>query len=254
MAHGVKGGSLEERVSLLQTLMQRAGAASTKSYVERLDMSWIHHDSALEGTVYTFEELRTAVDAKVVSDSALIPVYDEIRQQKAAIDLIREVAGRKKQNITLDLIRDIYLVLAPEDVEIKGPLYRKDMPLHRLYFHEIAAPEKIAPRMRQLVDWINDPETRRSTHTVRLAAKAHFKFMQIYPFTKHGGKVGRLLLNLILLRQGYPPAIVHATERQRYYDALKTSSNATATLIADALAASVESGVRYFEGSVQESA
>jgi hypothetical protein len=54
-------------------------------------------------------------------------------------------------------------------------------------------------------------------------------------------------MNLILMRQGYPPAIVHATERQRYYDALKTSEDATAKLITDALAASVESTIRFYE-------
>jgi hypothetical protein len=49
------------------------------------------------------------------------------------------------------------------------------------------------------------------------------------------------------MRQGYPPAIVHATERQRYYDALKTSEDATARIVTDALASSVESTIRFYE-------
>jgi Fic family protein len=231
----------------MQKLLAKAPSDAKRTFQERLDMSWIHHDSALEGTVYTFDELRAAIDSQVVSDSALIPVYDEIRQHETAIDLVREIADRKRLTYTLDLVKEIYLALVPEEAEQKGPLYRKDMPLHRLYFHEISAPDKIAPKMRQLVDWMNDPETKRSTHTVRLAAKAHFKFMQIYPFPKYSGKVGRLLMNLVLIRQGYPPAILHSTERQRYYDALKTSSNATASLVAEALTASVDSAIRFFE-------
>ncbi len=151
--------------------------------------------------------------------------------------------------MSLDVIKAIYATLAPEEAEGKGPpKYRKDMPLHRLYFHEIAQPDKISYRMRQLVQWVNAPETRRSTHAVRLAAKAHYQLLHIYPFPKHSGKVARLLMNLLLMRAGYPPTVIHATERQRYYEALKTSGNATASLIHEALVASVESTIRVFEG------
>jgi Fic family protein len=121
------------------------------------------------------------------------------------------------------------------------------MPLHRLYFHDIATPDKISLKMRHLIQWMNSAETRRSMHTVRLAAKAHHGFLQIYPFKKHSGKVARLLMNLILLRAGYPPAVIHATERQRYYEALKTSADAVASLTTEALTASVESTIHYFE-------
>ncbi len=232
----------------MHELWAQAPAELVQDFQERFDTSWIYHDSALEGVVYTMDELRAAIDEHVVSDSTLIPVYDEIRQHKAAVDLVRELADKKRLNLSLEIVKKIYTTLVPEDGEGKGaPKYRKDMPLHRLYFHDIATPDKIAYGMRQLVSWMNAADTKRSTHSVRLAAKAHYKLLHIYPFSKHSGKVARLMMNLILLRQGYPPAIVHATERQRYYDALKTSEDATAKLMTDALAASVESTIRHLE-------
>ncbi|MEM9195750.1 MAG: Fic family protein [Myxococcota bacterium] len=251
MVQTLRGSSLEERVTKLTALRAKAPLEAIKEFQEKLDMSWIYHDSALEGQVYNFEELRAAIDDQVVSDNSLIPVYDEIRQHKAAIDLVRELAEKKRLNLSLDVIKKIYTTLVPEEAEGKGaPKYRKDMPLHRLYFHEIAQPEKIGYQMRQLVQWVNAPETKRSTHTVRLAAKTHHKMLHTYPFPKHSGKVARLMMNLILLHHEYPPAIVHATERQRYYDALKTSPDAAAKLINEALGASVESTIRYFEDQV----
>jgi hypothetical protein len=54
-------------------------------------------------------------------------------------------------------------------------------------------------------------------------------------------------MNLLLLRAGYPPAVIHATERQRYYEALKSNPNGVATLVHEALVGSVESSVRHFE-------
>lgn len=244
----LRGDTLEERVQLLNDLMRDSDPVIRAGFQERFDMSWVYHDTALEGVVYTFEELRAAIDAQVVSDSTLIPVYDEIRQHKKAIDLIRELADKKRGSITLETIKKIYACLAPEEAEGKGPpKYRKDMPLHRLYFHEISQPDKISYKMRQLIQWVNAPETKRATHPVRMAAKAHYQLLHIYPFPKHSGKVARLLMNLILLRHGYPPAVIHATERQRYYEALKTSANSASAVVHEALVASVESGVRFFE-------
>lgn len=248
MVQTLQGSSLEERVARLHELEKRAPAGLLHSYSEKLDLSWIYHDSALEGVVYTMEELQVAVSDQIVSDSSLIPVYDEIRHHRDAIRLVRELAQKKRANVTLDVIKKIYAALAPEDLEGRQPpKYRKDMPTHRTYFHDISTPERISYKMGQLTKWMNAADTKRSTHPVRLAAKAHYQILQIYPFPRHSGKVGRLVLNLLLMRAGYPPAILHATERQRYYEALKTSDDAVAVLVTEALAASVESAIRFFE-------
>lgn len=248
MVQSLNGQSLEERVSRLQELQSQISPARLADFQSRLDLSWVYHDSALEGVVYTFDELTPAMSEQVVSDSSLMPAFDKIRQHKAALALIRDLADKKRLALNLDLIKKIYLTLAPEEAEGKGaPRYRKDIPLHRLYFHDICPPDKIAYQMRQLVTWMNAPETRRSTHTVRLAAKAHYKMLHTYPFPKYSGKVARLLMNLILMRHGYPPALIHATERQRYYEALKNSEDQTAKLVTEALGASVESTIRHFE-------
>lgn len=239
---------LDQRLTILHRRMEEADEETLAYYHRMLELSWIYHDSAIEGVVYNMDELAAALNNQAASDTSLIPVFDEIRQNKTAIELVKELAAKKRLNISLEVIKRIYSTLAPEEVEGKSPpKYRKDMPLHRMYFHEIAPPDKISYKMRQLVDWMNAADTKRATHTLRLAAKAHFQLLHIYPFPKHSGKVARLLMNLILLRGNYPPAIVHATERQRYYDALKTSDNATAKVVTEALVSSMDSAVRYFE-------
>jgi Fic family protein len=244
----VQAQRLDQRLHILHRKMEGAGRDEIEAYNRIFEASWIYHDSALEGVVYSMDELHAALDNQVASDSSLIPVFDEIRQNKTAIAVIRELAEKKRLSLSLEVIKKIYATLAPEEVEGKSPpKYRKDMPLHRMYFHDIAPPDKISYKMRQLVDWMNSAETKRATHTLRLAAKAHYQLLHIYPFPKQSGKVARLLMNLILLRGGYPPAVVHATERQRYYDALKTSDNATARVVTEALVASMDSAIRFFE-------
>ncbi|MGE0784935.1 MAG: Fic family protein [Sandaracinaceae bacterium] len=241
---------LDQRLLELHAKLEDADPEAIAGYHDMLDLSWIYHDSALEGVVYNMDELKLALQADTSSglDHSTIPSFDEIRQNQAAIRLVRELADKKRLNISLEVIKKLYMTLAPEEIEGKSPpKYRKDMPLHRMYFHDIATPDKISYKMRQLMQWMNAAETKRATHTLRLAAKAHYQLLHIYPFPKHSGKVARLLMNLVLVRGGYPPAIIHATERQRYYEALKTSDNATSKMVTEALVASMDSAIRFFE-------
>jgi len=242
--------SLEQKLERLRTLRSQASDEQLAEYIFRFDMSWIHHDSALEGVVYDPNELMAAVSDNVVSDNSLVPTYDEIRQHKAAIDFVRKYADDKSQPITLESLKQIYLVLAPEEAEGRNaPRYRKDMPLHRVYFHEIAKPEKISGQLRQLITWLGSAEPRRTMHPVRIASKAHYELLHISPFPKHAGKLARLFMNLILLREGYPPAVIHATDRQRYYEALKTSPDAAAAIVQEALRNTVNAGLSYFRSA-----
>src|SRR5207237_2086846 len=131
-----------------------------------------------------------------------------------------------------------------EEGETKsGGKYRKDMPIHRLYFHEISQPDKIAHRMRQLFDWVDGQEARRM-HPVKFGATLHYEMMRIYPFSQHSGKVSRMLLNYVLLQNGYLPAIIHAVERQRYYESLRNPAVASVTLVVEALENSIASALK----------
>ena len=239
-----KSGSMEQRVERLRALEAKTPESALVESRSKLEMSWIHHDSAIEGVVYDPVELQAALRNAAPSDSALVPVHDEIRQFKAAIDYVRTVAADPKIPVDLELIKQIYVILAPDELEAK---YRKDIPLHRLYFHEIAPPDKIQPKMKALVQWLESDDTLRTMHAARIASRAHYLFLQAYPYPKHSGRVGRLMMNLMLLREGYPPAILHATDRQRYYDALRTSADATSAIVQEALENSLLSTLRYFQ-------
>ncbi len=235
--------TLEERVSYLESRLQKAPAELQNQYRDDLDLSWIAHDAALEGVVYTLQELKSAIDpdSSFIGDSSLQPVVEEIRRHREALNFIRDYAMKKRMPINLDVIKKIYIILHPEEGDLKTVKYRKDIPQHRLYFHEYAPPDKITYKMRQIVDWISDPETRRTRTPVRIAARAHYDILRVFPFTQDSGKVARLFMNLLLLRSGYPPAIVHSTERQRYYEALKGSSATMNSIVQDSIENSLAS-------------
>ncbi|HLK38100.1 MAG TPA: Fic family protein [Polyangiaceae bacterium] len=252
-----KALSIEERTSTLEERLKSAPIDLVSKYRIDLDTGWIAHDSALEGTVYTLAELRTAMgagDTGTSFDSSMQPVVEEIRRHREALNFVRDLAMKRRQPITVDVVKRIYCVLHPEEGDVKTVKYRKDIPQHRLYFHEYAPPDKIAYKLRQVVDWVNDPETRRTRPPVRLAARAHYDLLRIFPFATDSGKVARLVMNLLLLRSGYPPAIIHSTERQRYYEALKGSSTTMHLIVQDAIEnslASIEKLLDAYDASQQ---
>ena len=109
-----------------------------------------------------YSEIKAAVDPSIISDPSLIPSYEEIRRFDDACNYAAEQAANKKKPFKLDTIRELYSILAPEE-KAKGLPFRKENPLHRLYYHDIAAPEKILPAMRKLGEWIDEPATKTST-------------------------------------------------------------------------------------------
>jgi Fic family protein len=243
----------------------------SRDFLEKFEMSWIYHDAALEGTVYTQQELASALfPERATMDPAMIPVVLEVRNHKAACDFLREEAsanGKKQAQITLTTIKRIHDLLCgstPEAQQARSNIerrertekelakerdrsgYRKDMPLHRTYFHEIAQPAKIPALLEKLVEYTASAEFR-EFHPIKQAAVAQHKFMQIFPFTENSGKVGRMLTNLVLLRNGYMPAIIHSIDRQRYYESLRGAEGVFRSLLMDAIENSLDNGIKYFK-------
>ena len=227
---------IDARWAKIQERLRAMPERFQREYNESFDMSWIHHDSALEGVVYTFPELKTAIDANIVivPDSGLQPVCEEIRRHKAALDVVREL-GHNDVPITADVMKRIYLILHPEEGDIKSVKYRKEIPQHRLYFHEYAPPDKIAVRIRQALEWFHGPEAEKMRDPVRVSARLHYDLLRTFPFPEDSGKVARMIMNIVLLRAKFPPAILHSTERQRYYDALRGALPTIVQMVNDSI-------------------
>ncbi|HET6284979.1 MAG TPA: Fic family protein [Polyangia bacterium] len=217
-----------------------------KNYQDRLDVSWIFHDNALEGVVLSYSELKAAIDQRIISDVTLIPMYEEVRNHKVAVDFVRDANNAKKPiAIDLELVRKLYAILTPE-AAAKGYPYRRENPLHRLYYHEISPPEKISYKMRKLGEWLESEEFR-ELHPITRATRAHYKVLATYPWTKNSGKVARLLMNFMLIRHGYLPAVIHSIERQRYYEVLRYENEGLLNLVIESLENSIETTGKFME-------
>jgi Fic family protein len=243
---------LDDRSEDLRELM-RARRDVTPQFQELFELSWIHHDNGLEGIVVTGAEMQAALSplGPVAPDSSTNALYKEIRNHKAAIDFIRAEAQGKKVSINLTLVRKLHELLCEGFENREKGAFRKDMPLHRTYFHEIMQPAKIPAGLDKVLDATTTAEFRES-HPLKQAAQVHHAFMQVFPFTDNSGKIARLLGNLLLLRAEMLPALIHTIDRQKYYESLKQPPTTLRNLYFDALENALENATRFFEGAPKQ--
>ncbi len=233
---------IDDRCEEAKDIIRRSGR-SFGQFQDMYDTSWIFHENGLEGVVLTYPEIKSAIENKIVSDVSLLPTYKDVKNQKTCIDMIRDKATQKRFVVTINYLKELHGLLV-NDPEIAGT-YRKDIPIHRTYFHEIAQPAKIQPLLEKMLDYLKSkPE--RDLHVIEFAANVHHRFMRVIPFSQHSGTIGRLLANFVLIRAGYLPVIIHATDRQHYYEALRGPERDFRSFMADAIDNSLENTIRFF--------
>lgn len=217
-----------------------------RDFLAEYELSWIYHENALEGIVLTHAEVTSALRGRPIAPET----YGAIRTLKLGIDRVRREASEFRK-VDMTLVRQIHATLGSDDPNFMPARYRRDIPLHRAYFHEIAQPASIPTRMTKLMEWAeeNDPD---DDEAVRFAAHIHHEYMSIFPFAEYTGKVGRLLVNYVLLRHGYLPVVFHATERQRYYETLRFSKTHMEQLIIDMMTNCIDNGRRYIDRVLTE--
>ncbi len=239
---------IEERIEELNTLLSDM-PEERHIFDEKCRIAYLYHDSALDGVVLTYHELRAAVDATVMSDSALLPTYQEISNHSRALDWIKELAARdfsgdKRQAlITKQGILDSHIMLNSKLPRKKPGVFRQEMPLHRLYFHELLDPSLIETALDTLCEELKIPDFI-SQHPINQAVLFHQRFMEIFPFTKASGRIGRLWMNYFLVGAGYPPVIIHGSDRQRYFETLRDGPEALRLLLLDSMDAALEASVK----------
>src|SRR6266498_1012281 len=101
---------IDDRMDDLADRM-RAAPELGEEFMRRYELSWLYHENALEGVVYTGQELATALASETLADATFVGALQEIRNHKAAIDIVREEAKAKKLRVNLTLVKRLYEAL-----------------------------------------------------------------------------------------------------------------------------------------------
>ena len=240
--------AVQEKMRRLDAMLERLAPPARRELQEldeALDVSWIHHDAALDGEMLDGDEILAALQGRPAVAGSTPEVAKKICTIKGALEAMR-LDARQGGEPSLNLFKKLHVLLCPEE-SARGGRYRRVSTLHRSYFHEIAKPSRISYLLRRLLAWLGSEEARRY-HPILVAAQAHFRMIRIYPFESNTGRVCRLFMNHLLISKGYVPAIIHARDRQRYYQSFKAPDPAELTgLISDSLSNSIDSCLRFLD-------
>ena len=174
--------------------------------------------NAIEGNTLTRRETALVVEKGLTVGGRSLVEHLEAANHADALNWVQEQVNCKPNNIKQKDILQIHsMILKGIDDEHAG-CYR--LVAVRISGSTIVLPNPIIvpDLMVEFVKWIKKAS---NIHPIELAAEAHYRLASIHPFVDGNGRTARLLMNLILLMTGYPPAIIAKRDRLAYITALE---------------------------------
>ena len=179
---------------------------------EEFIVEYTYNSNAIEGNTLTLRETDLVLRGLTI-DSKPLKDHMEAVGHKEAFDFVSELV---KDNVPISegIIKQIHYLVLADKREDRG-VYRR-VPVRIMGAqHEPVQPYLIEPKMEQLLyDFAASTE-----HIVTKLARFHIEFEGIHPFIDGNGRTGRLLVNLELMKSGFPPIDIKFTDRIDYYNA-----------------------------------
>lgn len=174
--------------------------------------------NAIEGNTLTRAETALVVEKGITIQGKSLKEHLEATNHVEALDYIKTLVSKKRQDLREDDILDIHKAILQKIEENHAGRYRTQHA--RLTGSETILPNpvKVPDLMKTFINWLTGNN---SDHPVKIAADAHFKLVTIHPFSDGNGRTSRLLMNLLLMQAGYPPAIIRKEDRLEYVNALE---------------------------------
>lgn len=182
------------------------------------DVRFTYNSNAIEGNTLTQSETQLVLEKGITVGGKTLREHLEVVGHRDAIDYIESLA-QKDTTIGEWEIRQIHsLLLMMIDRSESGRYRQLDVKAAGTGY--TYPPHYLLPElMAEFVKWLNSDEVQQR-HPIDYAAEAHCRFVEIHPFRDGNGRTGRLLMNLLLLRLGYPVVVIRNDQRAEYIEAL----------------------------------
>jgi Fic family protein len=182
-----------------------------KRIYDEVLVEFTYNSNAIEGNTLTLKETALALEGATIGEKPLKDHLEAIGHKDAFLYITELVS--EKIPISEWVIRNIHSLVLIDKPNDKGVYRRMPVKISGA-FHEPPQPYLVSKKMEDLVAGYESDKK----HAIEKAALFHLNFEGIHPFIDGNGRTGRLLLNLTLMREGYPPVNVKFTDRKKYYD------------------------------------
>lgn len=204
--------NLKARLDALRPLPAEVAA----NLHEDLVLRWTYHSNAIEGNTLTLLETKVALEGITVGGKTLRE-HLEATNHRDAIAYVEAVV-RDEEPFSAVMIRTVHALILKNIDDANAGVWRK-------YNVTISGARHVPPEsaavpglMDEFVAWHQGPGA--ALHPVERAARSHSEFLKVHPFSDGNGRTARLLMNLDLMRAGYPPMVLPVERRLEYYEAL----------------------------------
>lgn len=218
-----------------------------------------HNSTAIEGNTLVLKEVRSLLEAGQAVGGKALAEYLEVEAYGAAarwvyeqaVDAVTEspaaVTLTEVRNVHTLVIEAVWRVAPPDDLdpdEGPGSFRRHDIQA----FPSGMRPPAFTDVPAQMTDWVTlaNAGPWPTRHLLEHVAELHARFEQIHPFRDGNGRTGRLLLNLLLVRRGYPPAMILKRSRARYLSALGRADHGDIGQLSEVVARAVKLNLDRF--------
>ena len=207
-----------------------------KRYNKKLRLEFNYNSNHLEGNTLTYGQTQLLLLYDKSSGDVPVSDIEEMKAHDVAFSQIEEMAKDKERPLSELFIKELNKTILvksywkdaisdngiPTRKKIEIGQYKttpNSVQLRDGKIHEYASPEETPALMNDLLIWYN--ENKDKMNPVQLAAEFHYKFVCIHPFDDGNGRVARLIMNYILLRNEYPPVIIKSEDKENYLSALQ---------------------------------
>ncbi len=182
------------------------------------DVRFTYNSNAIEGNTLTQSETELVLTKGITIGGKTLDEHLEVIGHKDAIDYIESLAQRETEINEWEIKQIHNLILRKINPDEAGSYRTLDVmaagtnylyPPHYL----------LSQLMGDFVVWLNS-EVALKLHPVEYATMAHYRFVSIHPFRDGNGRTARLLMNVLLIRAGYPIVVIDNQIRNDYINAL----------------------------------
>jgi Uncharacterized conserved protein len=185
---------------------------------EQFLVEWTYNSNAIEGNTLSLQETDLVINRGLTIGNKSLKEHFEAINHKECVKLIEKFIEKKKE-FDADFIKEIHRIILKNIDDHQAGSYRKTNVRILGAVHIPPDAGKIKRLMEEFLDWYN--ANKHSMPIPELAAWIQYKFVWIHPFVDGNGRTARLLMNLVLMQNGYPPAVILNLDRQKYYRVLR---------------------------------
>lgn len=239
---------------------------------KKFRLEFNYNSNHIEGNTLTYGETELLLFFDNTKGDHTLREFEEMKAHDIAYLKISEWAKEERPISETDIkeLNRIILVrnfwkeaITPDNQptrrEIKVGNYKEFPNSVRLENGELfdyASPSETPIKMQEMMDWYRNEGN--DFHPVDLASMLHYKFVRIHPFDDGNGRVARLLLNYVLLKNNFPPIIIKSSDKKNYLSTLHKADvgdlEAFSKYIAEQLIWSLEISIKAAKGeSIDES-